>query len=256
MTLTARWLDSLTPSLNATAEGQTTLTSIIRSTVPQKSSVQKLESNANVQRRNTLLQLNSVTAALVVDAMSRIGWSDTNIEQLYAGQVSVADDSSCVWQWQAKNWKQIWRSIMAGKATFVPCSEYALTETAWFYWAASVGGYAMKADGTSYYLSLTVLYVHIALVVGHVVYTLIRQRSSSAWSSLTDFLVLSLSSPPPQGAGLKDTCAGVRSRNTRQLQMKVREGQHVAHDEERIQLLMGRADGKRIVEGEKYGAQR
>jgi len=100
----------------------------------------------------------------------------------------------------------------------------------------------MRATTSAYYLALTVLFAYDAIAIGHMVWTAWRGRISSTWKSITDFLVLSQTSPMPADL-LKDTSTGVESHKTLKLQVRIRNNAHVVDGQETLQLLFGK-DGE------------
>ncbi|RSL81052.1 hypothetical protein CEP51_006125, partial [Fusarium floridanum] len=77
----------------------------------------------------------------------------------------------------------------------------------------SINGIAYKANSVTDYLAITVLLAHMVLVLGHSVYLVYTRRSSDAWDSVMEILILAHNSQPTSHA-LRNTSAGICSLET------------------------------------------
>jgi hypothetical protein len=99
---------------------------------------------------------------------------------------------------------------------------------------AIYNGYVMTLSDWFDRLSAAILLAHAALVIWHIVYVLRSRKTSQAWDTTTEMLVLAMQSQPAAPGILENICAGVDSRNTlsRIASIKVAN----AKDEEDLQL--------------------
>ncbi|RMJ19459.1 hypothetical protein CDV36_000883 [Fusarium kuroshium] len=84
------------------------------------------------------------------------------------------------------------------------------TEFTSFFTSISINGIAYKANSATDHLAIAVLLAHIALVLGYSVYLVYTRRSSDAWDSVMEMLILAYNSQPTSHA-LRNTSAGIRS---------------------------------------------
>ncbi|CAF9930488.1 MAG: hypothetical protein ALECFALPRED_004612 [Alectoria fallacina] len=114
------------------------------------------------------------------------------------------------------------QSLLAGTYVFPPSVGTATP----LHWSVVVGGYAYRADSLAYYLALTVLFVHAALALGHVVYGLRTRVCCDAWDSLVGLMVLAANSGMAGASGIADVfenaSAGIERYRTMDTQVRVR----------------------------------
>ena len=80
--------------------------------------------------------------------------------------------------------------------------------------------YAYHASATTDFVAIAILFVYIFIATAHLLYSLIRRRSSRAWEKLSDWVALALSSrPDPQV--LSNTCAGIEDPHTRAKNVRI-----------------------------------
>ncbi|KAF2806259.1 uncharacterized protein BDZ99DRAFT_523721 [Mytilinidion resinicola] len=194
-----------------------------------------------LDKQDLFIAVGSIVASFVVDGMSRIGYVENHIDAL---NTDLSSDA-------------IYKKILHSGLELDPIP--ALRQSGQKYvWSATVEGYGMKATSTAYYLAFTVLSVYVLVVLVHISYTLFRRRVSDSWSTLTDLLVLSQSSPAPADV-LRNTSAGIATHGTLKTQLTIRENPGVTVDQEKLQLLFGE-DGKaptlkKIRQGNVYGVK-
>ncbi|RSM15464.1 hypothetical protein CDV31_004900 [Fusarium ambrosium] len=100
--------------------------------------------------------------------------------------------------------------LVAGKTALQRLSG---TEFTSFFTSISINGIAYKANSVTDYLAITVLLAHMVLVLGHSVYLVYTRRSSDAWDSVMEMLILAHNSQPTSHA-LWNTSAGICSLET------------------------------------------
>ncbi|CAN9099645.1 unnamed protein product [Alternaria sp. RS040] len=250
---TTNWLESLTPKIQGSSTNQTTLASVIEQTQSRDG-----ESGAVGQvKLDRFITISVMVASFVSDGLSRIGYTENYADDVNEDRICNGDSPSCPWNWDRWTWSQIWSDLIRGRAELHPDETHRQPGKSYI-WYATVAGYGIRATSTAYYLALTVLYIYLVLVITHVAYIFSKKgQTSDSWSSLTDLLVLSQTSPAPQG--LQNTSSGVKSHATMKLKMRVKANNAVPIGKEKLQLLVG-SDGlapslKRVTPEEKYGAQ-
>jgi len=77
----------------------------------------------------------------------------------------------------------------------------------------TIGGFSYQAKAPTDYLAIVVLSVHIVLAISHSIHQIYSARSSSAWDSLTELLVLMQLSTPATDE-LRNTGAGIKTMET------------------------------------------
>ena len=174
------WLNILTPNFDAKTPGWTSLAALL--------------TNIGIDNSTGLVYswydmtapLETVIATIVADGMSRQGYAANgglSMEVLDRLEWLPWDDLASSRQ-----------SLLAGKYSFPrPPGEATRLE-----WSVVVGGYAYRADSVAYYLALTVLFLHAALALGHVVYVLWTRVCFDAWDSFLGLLVLAAKSGIPE----------------------------------------------------------
>ena len=123
--------------------------------------------------------------------------------------------------------------------------------------------YAWRATATTDYLSIAVVLTYVCIALAHVLWVLVRRRSSNAWERLEDLLALAHSSQPEPSI-LQNTCAGIDRATTRSRCVRIIAVGHPSGEEEQVQIVFtdgdaGRGRGARFrdVEVDKeYGRAR
>lgn len=256
--LSTHWLNALTPPLELESPGRTTLASVVETVLDQiypASFYIPLGPSGGRPPNNAAIQVNSVVATFVADGMSRLGWDENHISNLtHAELFDGVDESAAGWNWQSDSHEEMLSSMITGKANLVPNPAYRLDNGDTYSFRVTQEGLGIKVQGVAWYLALTVLFLHVALVVAHVGYTLTKRRTSRSWASLTDLLLLCHSSRP-QPDTLQNTCAGREVRKTLQLSVRVREIEDVPVGCEELQLLVDKQEGKEVEQRKAYGAR-
>ena len=250
--LSERWLNTLTPSVNSSIPGWTTLASVIQSVVQPEYKQQIPALVIEDVKTSLYTSITSVVASFIVDGMSRVGWEENDLDVMSENAVCYSPEFGCPWDFNTTSWEKAFSALISGDATLTSSSLQKSGKE--YYWAATVAGQALSAKSTAYYLAIGVLFVHLALVVAHTAYTLARRRTIPRWSSLTDLLVLRQVSPPPTDA-LRNTCTGVDSHHTLRLRLRIREAKIVPAGQQSLQLMIEPDDGDRVQDGVDYGAK-
>ncbi|RSL60981.1 hypothetical protein CEP54_006452 [Fusarium duplospermum] len=84
------------------------------------------------------------------------------------------------------------------------------TEFTSFFTSISINGIAYKANSATDNLAIAVLLAHMVMVLDDSVYLVYTRRSSDAWDSVMEMLILAHNSQPTSHA-LRNTSAGIRS---------------------------------------------
>jgi hypothetical protein len=81
-------------------------------------------------------------------------------------------------------------------------------------WTVTASGLGYRANSAAYFLALVILFSHAAIALAHTVWVFSARQSSTAWSSLTDLVVLALTSRLPEGAVLENASVGIKCYKT------------------------------------------
>lgn len=258
--LSLDWLNILTPPLSSTNNSWTTLSAVIDQALSGSQQIEvDYDNKLELGERILLRRVEAIVSSFIVDGISRVGWDDNHLSQLARSSISntitARNSTSEGWHWGDADWHSIYTSVLEGKARLKPNPTYRDRNNGQMYeMKVTVTGYGIMATSLTEYLSLGVLYLHAALVIVHVIWTLYRADDSTSWSTLTEMLVLSQSSPPPDRDELKNTCAGVSSSRTLRLRVRIREGETTPPGSECLRLLIDDSRGEKIKPLEKYGA--
>lgn len=253
VSLTNDWLNTLTPAVTSNATSYTTLASTLETITERTFPFQDQQSIS--------MAMNTIIATFVADGMSRVGL----IENDFLGPDSAPsvcyknNPTPCTWYATSGTRRSLFKDLLNQKLKFAPNATFSQQPGKYFKFQFTVAGYGIKATSTPYYLALTVLFVYMAIALAHVVWTAWPGRKiSSTWTSLTDVLALSQTSPAPTD-GLENTSTGVKSHKTLKMQVRIRNNPAVASGRETLQLLFGK-DGEDgalevIRENMEYGAK-
>ncbi len=254
------WLSTLTPQMDPHIVGRTSIASLIEMRMSQQYPARYLRPDTD-EIRFTALQLNTIVASIVADGLSRFGWEENYTHTLFNSNVSYSKTYPDLpgWHWRNKGPQAMYDAFIGKRAKFMPNKPYRSDVREMFKMTVTVAGYALKSDGVAYYLAFSVFFMYFILVLVHIsyiVYQLIRHRSriSDTWSSLTDLLLLSQSSPPPKNV-LQNTCSGVEARRSRRLPLRLRAFPHAQVGAETLRLLVDEEAGVRVDSEKMYGAK-
>ncbi|KAJ5655060.1 hypothetical protein N7490_002063 [Penicillium lividum] len=188
------WLDALTPVLDNTTSHWTTLSSVISATGADNSS------SLVVAYGDIIGSVEAAIASLVVDGMSRVGYVDNG------GQYEHISDSEYLFYIPTDDGGKSLDALLEGTLEIPPSASDSQSTP--LRWDVAITGLAYNGNSASYYLALTVLYIHALLAILHTAYSLWNRMSFSAWESLTDLLVLCLTSSSAS-AELENTTGGI-----------------------------------------------
>lgn len=188
------WLDTVAPVLDDVTPQWTTLSSGISSTGADNSS------GLVIEYADIVSSVEGVIASLVVDGMSRVGYVGNG------GKYTHITDIEYLFYIPTDDGGRSLNELLSGTLT-LPFSGSKSQFTP-LRWDVIITGLAYKANSTSYYLSLAVLYVHACFALLHTIYSLWHRRTSSAWESLTDLVLLCLNSSPAS-AQLQNATGGI-----------------------------------------------
>lgn len=176
------WLEALTPSMNTSREGYTTLSSLLE-TVGIDNRAGNADSSYAVQTATE-----AAVVALVVNRMAHSGYVENG------GAVGNMDEARSFFPIPSADRDIL--DLFAGTLE-VPApggtSSSDLNSTT-MRWSLFISGMVYSANDTGSWLSLTVIFVHALLALLHTAYTLWRRKTSGAWESFCDFFALALGS--------------------------------------------------------------
>jgi hypothetical protein len=249
------WLNTLTPLLNSSdAEA---------GNVPGWTSYAALLTEAGIDNSTALVAswrdikpiLEAALAVLVAEGMARVGFSANG------GNMKMESDAGSILNISRANGDVTPDSLNSllrddGNAVHPPkgVGPENLTK---LHWGITISGYAYKADSLGYYLAIAVLFTHVLLALGHIVYSFYTQQSSDAWGSFEDLMALSHSSQPDPQV-LKNTSAGIECHSTirRRVRIRVADGDKRIRGHEELQLLfdsVSEVGYKKVAPGKEYG---
>ncbi|KAK3693060.1 hypothetical protein B0T22DRAFT_504410 [Podospora appendiculata] len=274
--LTPAWLNTLTPTLSPNVNntpspngGFTTLSSLLETFA-----------QTDVHRDNARKVIFTFTtmaiASFVADGLSRIAYAENKVNDLNGDTVctrvdappnpgnNLGNTAACRWEVSSSaSTVDLFNDLVTADAVLSPYPTPPISSrkenTLKYY--VTITGWGMKATSAAYYLALTVLWVYVAIALGHISWTWYRGRMSGAWRSLTDFLVLSQTSPAPLAAAdaFRNTSTGVEAHETLRIAVRIRHNAGVEPGRETLQLLVGGdgEDGKleRVLGDVAYGVQ-
>ena len=114
-----------------------------------------------------------------------------------------------------------------------------------------VYGWLYTASQTTTKLAIAVMLAYCALVLGHVIYSIVSGVSSTAWDSTAEFVALTMNSSPTEI--LQNTCAGIIGSTALKTPVRV-----LATTQGHLELVFGEiknpnAQASALVMNEKYG---
>lgn len=248
------WLDVLTPLLggkNSTRKkGWTTAASMFAYAGLDNSTGLVTGSWASISHT-----LESTIGTLVVDGMSRTGLSNNG------GNMHQVMERYGWMRWLPSRLSEpgsYFDRILDGKTVVMEPNNTIGAPLTRMRWDVTVSGLAYKADTTAVYLAIAVMFCCTVIGAFHAAYILITRRSSEAWDSIEEMIVLSQLSRPSLSPDMANTSAGIHAsaalKTRAQILHRIRSASGA--DEEDIQLLLGHTQGpdyKLIQEGQSYG---
>ncbi|KAL8791902.1 MAG: hypothetical protein Q9195_005478 [Heterodermia aff. obscurata] len=136
--------------------------------------------------------LKTVVATMIADGMSRQGYAANEDSSIHF------TDALSLLPWD--NSASSRESLLTGTYKFPPPAGV----TTPLKWSVVVGGYAYRADSVAYYLALTVLFLHAALALCHMVYMLRKRVYCDEFDSFIGLIVLAAKSGMPVHPGAVD----------------------------------------------------
>lgn len=203
------WLNTLTPSINDSTSGWTSLASLLTDVGMDNST------GIIINWIDVTSTLEGIIATLVADGMSRQGYSENGGSSRHfsdALNILPHDASASAMQ-----------RLLAGTRVFpTPAGRATIMK-----FSVVVGGYAYRADSLAYYLALTVLFLHAALALCHVAYLLWTRICCNAWDSIIGLIVLAATSGVPINSPsaddvFKNAATGVERYRTMNTKLRVK----------------------------------
>jgi hypothetical protein len=186
------------------------------------------------------LQLEYVTTVFFANALSRIG---------LALQMALPSDMTIKKELEAI--KVLDDRLLDGKSIYNardPSEPYVKAR-----YQAYAYGTTWSLAQTGQYLGVAILCMHVFLALAHTIVLVVTKRSSAAWDSINELIVLAYNSSARPGA-FENCNSGIELAKT--LEKKVRIGTRQGDDGHVQVELVVCADDKgagRVVVGEKYG---
>lgn len=248
------WLDALVPLLggvNSTRERGWTTAAYMFSYAGLDNSTGLVHGDWG----SVLHTLESTIAMLIVDGMSRTGLADNG------GNVNQVAEYKKWMRWLPSRVTEpgsYFDRILDGKTVVVEPNNTDGTPLTRMHWDVTVSGLAYKADSTAIYLAIAVMFCCTIIGVCHAAYMLMTRRSSEAWDSIEEMIVLSQLSRPSVSPDLANTSGGIQASAALKTKAQIlhRTRNALNKTEEEIQLFLGHTEGpacKLIQEGESYG---
>jgi hypothetical protein len=153
--------------------------------------------------------IETTIATVVVDGMSRVGLS-TNGGNMHDVMnrydwIHWINDTAI----QGTGGDNLNRLLRNQDVILPPTGVEVTTNTTKLHWSVTIAGLAYGANSLPYYLALSVLLLHTFIASLQMIHMLGTRRSSDAWQSFEEMLVLSQNSRPPRGVPeWKNTCGG------------------------------------------------
>lgn len=248
--LSVDWLNQLTPSLNSSIPGWTTLSNIITS----------LDMDLTGSALQPLTE--SIVATMVTDGMSRVGYGQALKHAIANNDIlNDANVARCAGQADCfgyMNTSQIHNMITQKGTVFDPPANLDSSEITPLNWNVTITGFSYRVDGIAYILALIVLFTHSALSLFHIIALNLRRTWSSAWSSVEDLLILCYLSKPNDEDVPVNAVTGIKSKYTYRIPARLR-AQDPADDvtDASIQLRLRKSitateNASKVQAGKKY----
>ncbi|USP81540.1 hypothetical protein yc1106_08814 [Curvularia clavata] len=90
-----------------------------------------------------------------------------------------------------------------------------------FHVRQEITGYAFRVSATTDILALGVLFLHLTMALAHMLFSIIRRRSSSCWDSVPELISLAQQSSPSKVA-LENTTTGIERMSTFKKRARIR----------------------------------
>lgn len=177
------WLNSLTPSFDASREGYTTLSSLLETI-----GVEKVPEDGRWWDLDRWAPVEAAVSTLVANGMAYTGYLENG------GSASTLEDVESFLQ--IPQAEDDLNHLLFGTLDIPPpvVGNSSISTTTTMRWDLFMAGIAYDANSTGYWFALTVLFVHAIVALSHTLYSLWRQRTSSAWESFCESLTLALNS--------------------------------------------------------------
>lgn len=247
------WLDALLPLLggaNSTREtGWTTAASMFTYAGFDNST------GLVVEWATLCHTLESTIATLIVDGMSRIGLADNG------GNLGHVMDRYEWMDWlpsKISDPGSYFDRLLDGKTVVLPPNTTTGAKLMRMHWDVTVSGLAYRASSTAVYLAIAVMFACSTIGACHSAHMLISRRSSEAWDSIEEIIVLSQLSRPSASARLANTSGGIHASAAYKSKVQILEqtGNTLGNNEEAVQLFLDPAPDpalKLIQANQAYG---
>lgn len=247
------WLDALVPLLggtNSTREmGWTTAASMFTTA--------GFDNSTGLVVEWALLchTLESTIAMLIVDGMSRVGLNDNG------GNMNHVTDRDEWMDWlpsRVSDPENYFDLLLDGKNVVSPPNTATGEKLVRMHWDVTVSGLAYRASSTAVYLAIAVMFACSTLGACHSAHMLISRKSSEAWDSIEEIIVLSQLSRPSASARLANTSGGIHASAAYKSKVQIleRAGNALGSNEEAVQLFLDPAQDpalKLIQANQAYG---
>lgn len=229
------WLDALLPLLggaNSTREmGWTTAASMFTSAGFDNST------GLVISWFSLCHTLESTIGMLIVDGMSRVGLADNG------GNIHHVTDRGDWMDWlpsRASDPGSYFDLLLDGKNVVAPPNKTNAATLTRMHWDVTVSGLAYKANSTAVYLAIAVMLACTTIGACNSAYILISRRSSEAWDSIEEIIVLSQLSRPSGSARLANTSGGIHASAAYKSKVQIleRTGNALGNNEETVQLFL------------------
>lgn len=229
------WLDALLPLLggaNSTREtGWTTAASMFTSAGFDNST------GLMIAWDTLCHTLETTIGVLIVDGMSRSGLADNG------GNMYHVTDRRDWMNWlpsRVSDPGSYFDLLLHGKNVVAPPNTTSGATLTRMRWDVTVSGLAYNANSTAAYLAITVMLACTTIGACNSAHMLISRRSSEAWDSIEEIIVLSQLSRPSASARLANTSGGIHASAAYKSKVQIleRTGNALGSDEEAVQLFL------------------
>lgn len=181
--------------------------------------------------------LESTIATLIVDGMSRIGLADNG------GNLGHVMDRYEWLDWlpsKSSDPGSYFDRLLDGKTIVLPPKTKNGATLTCMHWDVAVSGLAYRASSTAIYLAIAVMLACTAIGACHSAHMLISRRSSEAWDSIEEIIVLSQLSRPSGSVRLANTSGGIHASAAYKSKVQIleRSGNALGNNEEAVQLFL------------------
>lgn len=181
--------------------------------------------------------LETTIGMLIVDGMSRSGLADNG------GNMYHVTDRRDWMNWlpsRASDPGSYFDLLLHGKNVVAPPNTTSGATLTRMHWDVTVSGLAYNANSTAAYLAITVMLACTTIGACNSAHMLISRRSSEAWGSIEEIIVLSQLSRPSASARLANTSGGIHASAAYKSKVQIleRTGNALGNDEEAVQLFL------------------